>query len=313
MINLDAAQTEACLPWQELVAALREGFVQGCESPARHHHDFSIPGEDDGTLLLMPAWTAGEHLGVKQVLVIPGNGGRGLSAVAASYQLSSAKTGEVLALIEGGVLTNRRTAAASALASSYLSRSDSQHLLMVGTGGLARDLIPAHAAIRPIQQVSIWGRNSEHSAKLADEIIGSGLSAQVVNDLQSAASEADIISCATLAEQPLIQGDWLREGTHIDLVGAFKPSMRESDDRLMQRADIYVDTRSGALIEAGDIIQPLQAGLISESDIRADLFELCWGTHPGRDSDRQITVFKSVGTALEDLAAAKLAYQNAAF
>ncbi|MEM7358344.1 MAG: ornithine cyclodeaminase family protein [Pseudomonadota bacterium] len=311
MISLNAEQTQACLPWQELVAALREGFVQGCESPARHHHDFSIPDEDNGTLLLMPAWTEGEHLGVKQVLVIPGNGQRGLSAVSASYQLSSARTGEVLALLEGGVLTNRRTAAASALASGYLSRADASHLLMVGTGGLARDLIPAHAAIRPITQVSIWGRNPDHSSKLADEIAATGLSATVVSDLQSITKEADIVSCATLAEQPLIYGDWLSEGTHVDLVGAFKPTMRESDDRLMQRAEIFVDTREGALSEGGDIIQPMQAGAIAESDIRADLYELCRGAHPGRTADAQITVFKSVGTALEDLAAAKLAYQLA--
>ena len=143
------------------------------------------------------------------------------------------------------------------------------------------------------------------------EITATGLSAKAVSDLQSATNEADIVSCATLAEQPLIYGDWLSEGTHVDLVGAFKPTMRESDDILMQRAEIFVDTREGALSEGGDIMQPLQAGVIAESDIRADLFELCRGAHTGRTSDAQITVFKSVGTALEDLAAAKLAYQNA--
>lgn len=308
MLILDTKGTAAALPWLPLVEALREGFISGCAAPTRHHHEFTIPDEAAGTLLLMPAWMEGEYLGVKQVLVIPENAKRGLSAVCASYQLSSAKTGELLAIIDGGVLTNRRTAAASALASRYLSRQDSEHLLMVGTGGLAPNLIEAHCAVRPISKVSIWGRTVESSEKLAQQIRLDDLCVNVVTDLQQAAGEADIISCATLSETPLILGEWIKPGTHVDLVGAFKPSMRESDDDLILRASVFVDTTESALEEAGDIIQAIRSGAITADDIQSDLFGLARGEHQGRCSDEEITVFKSVGTALEDLAAAVLAY-----
>jgi ornithine cyclodeaminase len=310
MITLDAKQTAAALPWLALVEALREGFINGCAAPTRHHHEFAIPDEAAGTLLLMPAWMEGEFLGVKQVLVIPENAKRGLSAVSASYQLSSAKTGELLAIIDGAVLTHRRTAAASALASSYLSRANSEHLLMVGTGGLAPNLIEAHCAVRPISTLSIWGRNVERSEKLAQQMRQSGLCVNVVTDLQAAAQHADIISSATLSEEPLICGDWIVPGTHVDLVGAFKPTMRESDDELIRKASVFVDTIDGALQEAGDIIQAIQSGAFSAKYIQSDLFALTGGEHRGRCSDQEITVFKSVGTALEDLAAAVLVYRN---
>lgn len=308
MLILNATETAVVLPWLELVDALRKGFISGCAAPARHHHEFSIPNETAGTLLLMPAWQEGEYLGVKQVLVIPENAKRGLSAVCASYQLSSATTGELLAIIDGGVLTNRRTSAASALASTYLSREDSEHLLMIGTGGLAPNLIEAHCAVRPISKVSIWGRNVKSSEKLVQQLQSNGLCINVVTDLQEAVGHADIVSCATLSEQPLVCGDWIKPGTHVDLVGAFKSSMRESDDSLMRRASIFADTIEGALEEAGDIIQAIRSGAVSVGDIQSDLFGLAGGKHQGRSSDQEITVFKSVGTALEDLAAAVLAY-----
>lgn len=309
MIVLDAQQTASALPWPHLIEALRDGFAEGCEAPLRHHHQFEIPSEVSGTLLLMPAWTAGRYLGVKQVLVIPDNQQRNLSSVCASYQLSSALTGQPLAHIDGAVLTNRRTAAASALASSYLSRSDSSKLLMVGTGGLARSLIEAHCTARTITNVSVWGRNARHSRALAEDMQQIGINANSVDDLQSACGTADIISCATSSSDALIQGAWLSDGTHVDLVGAFTADMRESDDELISKASIFVDTRAGALTEAGDILQPLKDGLINEDDIVADLYDLTRETHAGRKSASEITVFKSVGTALEDLAAAVLAYQ----
>ena len=310
MRTLDAQQTAAALPWEALIDALRDGFIQGCETPLRHQHQFQIPNEADGTLLLMPAWTSGEYLGLKQVLVIPDNTQRNLSAIAASYQLSSAHTGELLAVMDGNVLTNRRTAAASALASSYLSRDNSTHLLMVGTGSMAPSLIQAHATARPIKRVSIWGRNTEKAKALATQMTSLGLHATAVSELQACAAQADIISCATLSESPLVRGEWLSAGTHIDLVGAFKPTMRESDDSLMERASIFVDTRDGALSEAGDLIQPLNNGRIKHDDVLAELQDLTKEHHCGRSSQQEITVFKSVGTGLEDLFAAVLALQN---
>jgi ornithine cyclodeaminase len=310
MLYFNSEQTVSALPWGELVDALENGFKQGCEAPTRHHHQFQISGEQDGSLLLMPAWISGSFIGVKQVLVVPDNSQRGLSAVNANYQLSSAKTGQLLAIIDGESLTHRRTAGASALASRFLSRADSEHLLMVGTGSMARSLIPAHCSQRPIKSLSIWGRDFAKSEILADEVTQMGLPAQAVEDLASSAARADIISCATLAHNPLIQAEWLSPGTHLDLVGSFTPSMRETDAATICISSVFVDTYAGALEEAGDLLMAMDEGAFVSTDICASLQQLCNAQHQGRSTDAEITLFKSVGTALEDLVAAILVYQS---
>ncbi|MEP1576296.1 ornithine cyclodeaminase family protein [Roseibium album] len=311
MLLLSEDQTRNALPYPDLIDALAEMFRSGCTMPTRHHHDFKIPGEPDGTMLLMPAWVPGGYAGVKVVNVVPGNSERNLPAVHGQYLLSDARTGEMLAMIDGGELTARRTAAASALAARYLARSDARHLLVLGTGRLAPNLIAAHMAIRSIEEVMIWGRSQEKTAQFARDLDGQlPIRIQAASSLRDALGLADIVSAATLSTEPLIKGDLLKPGAHVDLVGAFKPTMRESDDDLIERAEIYVDTRDGCLSEGGDIVQPLKSGLITPGDIKADLYELCRGEHPGRQSDATITMFKSVGAALEDLAGATLAYQN---
>ncbi len=311
MLLLSEDQTRNALPYPDLIDALAEMFRSGCTMPTRHHHDFKIPGEPDGTMLLMPAWVPGGYAGVKVVNVVPGNSERNLPAVHGQYLLSDARTGEMLAMIDGGELTARRTAAASALAARYLARSDARHLLVLGTGRLAPNLIAAHMAIRSIEEVTIWGRSQEKTAQFARDLDGQlPIRIQAASSLRDALGSADIVSAATLSTEPLIRGDLLKPGAHVDLVGAFKPTMRESDDDLIERAEIYVDTRDGCLSEGGDIVQPLKSGLITPGDIKADLYELCRGEHPGRQSDATITMFKSVGAALEDLAGAMLAYQN---
>lgn len=309
MLVLDAAETRAVLPWGGLVTALEDMFAKGCVMPVRHHHDVEVPGEADATLLLMPAWRPGAYMGVKMVSVFPGNQTRGLPAIHGSYLLSSGKTGELLAILDGGELTARRTAAASALAARYLARQDASSMLMVGTGRLSANVIEAHASVRPIRNVAVWGRDPKKAEATAKELDLEGISISVATNLQAAAEEADIISCATLSSEPLIRGDWLKPGAHLDLIGAFKPTMRESDDCAATRASIFVDTREGALKEGGDIVQPLKAGLITEAAIGADLFELARGEHPGRTAPDEITLFKSVGAALEDLAGAVLAFE----
>lgn len=311
MLLLSEDQTRNALPYPDLIDALAEMFRSGCTMPTRHHHDFKIPGEPDGTMLLMPAWVPGGYAGVKVVNVVPGNSERHLPAVHGQYLLSDARTGEMLAMIDGGELTARRTAAASALAARYLARSDARHLLVLGSGRLAPNLIAAHMAIRSIEEVTIWGRSQEKTAQFARDLDGQlPIRIQAASSLRDALGLADIVSAATLSTEPLIKGDLLKPGAHVDLVGAFKPTMRESDDDLIERAEIYVDTRDGCLSEGGDIVQPLKSGLITPGDIKADLYELCRGEHPGRQSDATITMFKSVGAALEDLAGATLAYQN---
>jgi len=308
----DAETTRKFLPWPALCAALRQMFQHGCEMPLRHHHLVQVPGEADATLLLMPAWVPGETLGVKIVNVIPGNGARGLPSVASVYLLSDARTGELLALLDGGELTARRTAAASALAASYLARPDASHLLIVGTGRLALNMAAAHASVRPIRRVSVWGRRGERARAVADEVGEQlGIEAAAVVDLEAAVRQAHIVSTVTLATEALVQGVWLQPGTHLDLVGAFRPDMRECDDEAVRRASVFVDTRNGACAEGGDIVQALASGALTREGVRADLVDLARGTHSGRSSAAEITLFKSVGAALEDLAAARLVWRLA--
>lgn len=308
VLMIDADAVRRLTEWEPLVAAIRSMFAADCVMPTRSHHSVEVPGEADATLLLMPAWTTGDTIGVKLVTVFPGNAVRGLAAVNATYMLFS-KTGEALAMVDGGELTARRTAAASALAADYLARRDASHLLMVGTGRLAPNLIAAHRSVRPIRQVTVWGRDPGKAAKVAEGL--EGVEARIATDVEAAVPAADIVSCATLSNDPLILGDWLRPGMHIDLVGGFTPAMREADDEAVRRASVFCDTRAGAGSEAGDLVQPLASGVLAEKDIVADLYQLCRNQHAGRVSDDEITLFKSAGAALEDLAGALLAYERA--
>jgi ornithine cyclodeaminase len=312
---LSAAEVDAALDDIALIDRLEAMFRAGCETPLRHHH--LLP--DKAMLLLMPAWTA-RHVGIKLVTVFPDNAKRSLPSVFGQYVLLDGQTGQPKALLDGTMLTKRRTACASGLAARYLAAADATRLLMIGTGALAPHLIRVHAKVRPIREVAIWGRRPAAAEQLARTLaeslpsaVGRAVTVRAVADRKTAVAEADIVSCATLSSEPLVEGDWLREGQHIDLVGAYTPAMRESDDRAVWRARVHVDTRAGALKEAGDIVQPLRNGTIDEDDVIADLFDLTRGHQSGRlPGDRtSITLFKSVGTALEDLAAAELAVEQA--
>jgi len=315
----DSAEVDAALGYPALVDILKTAFRQGAIAPLRHHHAITLDGRPEATLLLMPAWeakasgseAAGRYLGVKTVSVFPDNATRGKPAVFGTYLLLSAETGETLAVMDATRLTTWRTGAASALAARFLARADASRLLMVGAGALAPQLIRAHASVRPIRDVVIWNRSPARARALAAELEPTGLAVSVVTDLEAAAREADIISTATISAEPLIRGDWLRPGTHVDSVGAYRPTMRETDDAVVRRARIYVDTRTGAFNEAGDILLPLGAGVIGREAVIGDLFELCRGSVAGRGSDDEITFFKSVGAAIEDLAAAIAVYEPA--
>jgi ornithine cyclodeaminase len=297
MIVLDAARTAAALPFDRLIPALRDAFVAGATVPLRHRHD--IP---DASLLLMPAWQSGGMFGVKVVSVFPGNGARGLPSVSASYLLCDGETGQHLALIDGGEITRRRTAAASALAGSYLAREDARSLLIVGSGHVAGLMADAYRAVRPIESVMVWNIRPAGAERLAAR-----LGAKPVSDLAAAVAQADIVSCATLSREPLVRGEWLRPGMHLDLIGGFTPAMREADDEAVRRARVFIDT-DAALAEAGDLIDAIAHGVLRREDITGSLFSLCRGETPGRRDPAEITLFKSVGSALEDLAAAGLAY-----
>lgn len=299
------------LPFPALIERLRQAFVDGAEVPLRHHH--AIPATDSsvgGTLLLMPAWQTGGAMGVKVVSVFPDNQKRALPSVMGLYLLMDATSGEPRAVLDGVSLTLRRTAAASALAAGYLARADAATLLMVGAGALAAQLIVAHAAVRPIRRVRIWNRTKDRARSLAKTLALDNIEVDVVEDLERAVAAADVISCATMSVTPLVSGAWLRPGQHLDLVGGYRPDMRETDDHAVKKARIFVDTKQGGLKEAGDIVDPLRRGVISEISVEAELADLCRGTKSGRKSDAEITLFKSVGTALEDLAAATLVMER---
>ena len=319
---ITAAQIRAALPYPALIDSLRTIFSQPqpVKAPARHVHQLTDPAADTGsdtsagptTLLLMPAWQPAGHLGVKLVTVAAGNAARGLPTVNSVYLLFDTVTGMPLALLDGEELTQRRTAAASALASSYLSRPDAAMLLMVGTGRLSAYLLAAHCSVRSIRKVLVWGRSPERTLAFVESARNAGLAPaveiMVATDLQVAAGMADIISCATTSTAPLVRGRWLRPGCHVDLVGGFRPDMREADDDLMAGSSVFVDTFAGALAEAGDLVQPLASGRLQRSAILAELAGLCCARHAGRSTADEVTVFKSVGSAIEDLCAAGMAF-----
>lgn len=301
----------AALEFEPLIEALRQAFRGDVTAPLRQHHAIPQPGgQRDVALLVMPAWEKGRHIGVKIVTVFPDNPAAGRPSVSGTYLLMDARTGESLMVFDAQALTLRRTAAASALAARYLARPDCERLLMVGTGALVPHLLEAHAAVRPIRNVLIWGRDPEKAARLAHCLDRRSLKVAATTDLEGAVRGAHVISCATMAMEPIIKGNWLPLGVHLDLVGGFTPAMREADDEVVRRARVFVDTREGALREAGDILQPIASGILREDDIAADLFELAKGSRAGRRFHDQITLFKSVGTAVEDLAAAGLAYDS---
>lgn len=298
--------------FSELISEIQKGFAKNeILIPVRHHHDFPNPEVDaNSTLLLMPAWRPSAYAGVKMVTINPENGQFDLPSIQGTYIYFDATTGVVKSIIEAKSLTAKRTAATSALASSYLSKENSSSLLMIGTGALSTNLIKAHASTRPITEVFVWGRSFEKAQQIAEQLNEEKFSITPIKNIKDKISEVDIISCATLSKTPLVLGEDLREGQHIDLIGAYNPNMRESDDETILRASIFVDSFDGALKEAGDLVIPLQSGVLKESDIKADLFDLCGNKRSGRTNAKEITLFKSVGHALEDLVAADYYHQK---
>jgi ornithine cyclodeaminase/alanine dehydrogenase-like protein (mu-crystallin family) len=311
MKTFDTLATRNALGFDRLVPALAQMFSVGCEVPTRHVHTLPTEGGSGVTVLIMPAWQAGRYFGIKTVMIAPDNSQQGLPGLHSTYLLYDARTGVPLAQMDGNEITSRRTAAASALAASYLARRTSRHLMIVGAGRVASLLAEAYRTVLPIEKVSVWSRRSTTAARLAADLNASGIEAAPCADLSEAVARADIVSCATLSTESLIRGEWLREGAHLDLIGSFTPAMREADDDSFRGASIYVDTEE-AWHKSGELLGPMSRGVIAASDVRGTLAQLCSGKRAGRTSAVERTLFKSVGTALEDLAAAVLVYESAA-
>jgi len=304
------SETASLLDRCDLVAALEATYKTGVKAPERLRAEIPTDhGGEETTLLVSPAWVAGEGIGVKIVTVVPGNSRRGLLSVSGAYLYLDGNTGQPLAQFDGAVLTSMRTAAMSALASRTLSRSDSRRHLVIGAGALAPDFVRAHRRMRPIETTSVWARRHSEAAQLAEDLRESGLAVEAVDDLEAALRDADIVSCVTSAREPVLRGAWLTPGMHLDLVGSYRPNMREVDDEAIRRSAIYVDSRKAALEESGELADPIARGVIAETDIRGDLAGLVSGRIDGRRDEEEITLFKSVGNGSADFAAARAAWR----
>ncbi|ETX16567.1 ornithine cyclodeaminase [Roseivivax halodurans JCM 10272] len=285
------------LDWPGAVEALRSGH----HLPRAEIGDLFL-GPADATLLTRAARIEGLGCGVKSVTVMGGNAVRGLPTVQGAMMLMGPETGELRAVIESRLVTEFKTAADSVLGASLLARPDSRRLLIVGAGVVARSLVSAYTAIFPeLEHVEIWARRDEQAKALVDDLSVPGVELSVAGELAEAAGRADIVAAATMAREPVLRGDWIAPGTHVDLIGAFKSDMREADDALIAKGTLFVDSRDTTLGHIGELKIPLEAGVISEADVRGDLYDLVPGTSQGRRGDDEITVYKNGGGAHLDL------------
>jgi 1-pyrroline-2-carboxylate reductase [NAD(P)H] len=293
-----------------VIEALRSTFGGHASAPPRLM--FRLDGEKSHDVFaLLPAWSD-DVIGVKAFTYLPDNAREDRDVLHANILLFERKSGVPLALVEGRSVTFWRTAAMAALAADYLARRDAARLLVCGTGNLAPYMALAHAAVRPIREIGIWGRNREKAARVVEELRSrrADLDIRVVEDLEAAARQADVISCVTASRTPIILGEWVQPGTHTDFMGNHERDARECDTELVVKSRVYVDSRVNVLREAGEILIPISEGRLKEEDVVGELSELCAGTIGGRASDGEVTLFKSVGTALADLAAARLVAQR---
>lgn len=304
---LTSTQVRALAPMSRVIHCLEEAFRHGCHAPVRQVT--GVPGgEEDRLLLIMPACHSDGGAAIKVVTYFPDNPRRGMPTIHGVIVVFD-ETGAPGAVLDGSAVTHLRTGAASALASRYLSREDSAHLALIGTGALAPSMAEAHCTVRPITRVSVCGRESTKVARAAEEIrarVGKQVEVLIPGSTQAAVESADIVCCCTSSATPVVFGRWLKPGAFVDLVGSFSPARRESDDDVVRQARLFVDTFEGALSEAGDLLDPLQRGVIGREQIEGELSDLVRGRVSGRRSPGERIVFKSVGAAIEDLATARM-------
>lgn len=312
MRTIDNETIDQVLNYDKMLEALYKIFISKFTMPVRHHHFYNTPDSAENALILMPAWTD-KYLGCKQVIVAPKNAEQHLPAIHALYTLFNAETGVPLAQMDATKLTSVRTACASALAAKYLARENAENLLVIGSGSVAYHLAQAHSSVRNYKHIEVWARNSDKAQALLDSLKQQGFTnVSIANDLQAAIQKADVISSATLSKEPIIKGEWLKPGVHLDLIGSHTPRTREADDEVIRRSTIYADSREGALHETGELAIPIASGLLDPKDVQADLVELCKANKLARKNEEEITLFKSAGLAIEDLAAALMVYEAVA-
>ncbi|WP_398470790.1 ornithine cyclodeaminase family protein [Tardiphaga sp.] len=294
-LNYDA--TIGQLDWQGAVEALRKGHGL----PAAQIKDVFL-GPPTGTMMSRSAYIEGLGYGAKTFTVLDANAARGLPTVQGAMLVFDKDDGSLQAVVDSALVTELKTAADSVLGASLLARPDSKHLLVVGAGTVATSLVKAYASALPgLERISVWSRRPEQAQKLVAGLGDRGVRIAAVPDLQAAVESADIVSSATMARQPLILGDWVRPGTHVDLIGAFKADMREADDALMAKAAVFVDSRQTTLGHIGELIEPIASGAITADSVLGDLYDLVQPEARRRQSDDEVTLFKNGGGAHLDL------------
>ena len=304
---ISAQDVEANLTWREVVDAIDEGHAA-----QRARVDDLVLARGDRSLLNRGAWIPGLGIGLKTVTVFPDNPGRtpARPTVQGVFVAFDSDTGAVRAVIQGDAITDWKTAADSVLGARYLARPDSSGLLVLGAGRVARNLVTAYRAIFPgLGRIAIWNRSPAKAAALAEALAAEGHPATATSDLAAALASADIVASATASPAPVIDGHALKPGTHVDLIGAYRADMREADDTVLRRGELFVDSRETTLHHIGDLKIPLEQGVIRESDVRGDLYDLRAG-HAGRSGADAITVFKNGGGAHLDLMVADLIVRN---
>jgi 1-pyrroline-2-carboxylate reductase [NAD(P)H] len=304
---IEADEVERALDFPSLVAALRSAFAGPAGTPRRTVYALAENDPFHDAFAVLPAWND-EIIGVKAFTYLPSNVPHGRQILHSKVLLFDRRTGAATALVDGTQVTYWRTAAVAALAADYLARRDAKRLLFCGTGNLAPYMILAHASVRSYERIAVWGRHSEKVARTI-ELVKAGnprLHCVPAANLEAEVRGADVISCATGSKQALFDSRWVKPGTHADFFGNHEKAARECDSDLIASSRVYVDSRANCLNEAGEILIPIAEGRITEAHVLAELAELCSGRIAGRRNAQEITVFKSVGTALSDLAAASL-------
>ena len=304
---IEASDVHRVLNFPDLVEAIRNTFAKPAGTPRRTVFvlDENDPYHD--AFAVLPSWSS-DVIGVKAFTYLPSNAPKGLQILNSKILLFSRETGVPLALVDGTTVTYWRTAAVAALAADFLARKDAKRLMVCASGNLAPFMILAHASVRNYDDITVWGRNPEKVSRTIETVKAKRpeLNIRPVADREMAARESDVISCATASREPIIHGTWIKPGTHTDFFGNHEKKYRECDSDLVVKSRVFVDSRANTMNEAGEILVPIDEGRITEGHVLGELADLCSGRVKGRGNDDEITLFKSVGTALSDLSAASL-------
>ena len=318
LLVLSARDVAALLPMRDCIDVMRTALAALANGKALVPLRMVMRMPDgSGFLGLMPGQISADGgqdgaLGMKAVSVFPGNAARGIDTHQGAVLLFEAETGRVCALMDGGAITATRTAAVSGVATDLLARPDAAELAILGTGVQARSHLEAIAAVRRLRRVRVWSRNGDHARSfVAEQETAYDFPVEAAGDPEAAVKDADIVATVTASPEPVLRRAWLKSGVHINAVGSSIPTARELDTATVSAARLFVDRRESALNEAGDLLIPIREGAISADHIQAELGEVIIGRHPGRTSVDDLTLFKSLGLAVEDVAAAAFVLQHA--